>query len=261
MTASTIGRINLLADSEKIQIYSRLIPHELLERFQIPASFKDRQGNPLLELKFSPGKTDVEMKLFHQAGFQDPILYGHLTDTISGQIHVLLYILNDPAAQRFDVDQMPDGQPTRFGSLQRNILAEIAAMQANLAPGQVRSGLRLLSSAILKFEEFVQSLGHQLYFVEPLYYHNAILFERYGFSYQVGRKLLERIEAGFSEGGDLHALLNGSTPFRNHHGEHSIRLRSWAIHDGLLGEPFTNVTMYKHVGKSAGINTCPSSTW
>ncbi|MBU2611379.1 MAG: hypothetical protein KJ606_10615, partial [Chloroflexi bacterium] len=127
-------------------------------------------------------------------------------------------------------------------------------------PGQVRRGLRLLPSAIAAFESFVQSLGHDLYFVEPLYYHNAVIFENYGFSYQIGKKLMERIEAGFVEGGDLHAQ-PGSTPFRQHEAEHSIRLRSWAIHDGLLGELFTNVTMYKRVGKSAGINTHPSCAW
>jgi acetoin utilization protein AcuC len=172
-----------------------------------------------------------------------------------------LYILNNPDSPRFDVDKMPDGSPTRFGILQRNLEAEQAAMRAGLAPGQVRHGLRMLPAAIRSFENFVESLGHDLYFVEPLYYHNAIIFERYGFAYQVGRKLMERIEAGFSEAGDLHSRLGGSTPFRTHDAEHSIRLRSWAIHDGILGEPFTNVTMYKRVGKSAGINTCPSSKW
>jgi hypothetical protein len=261
MAASTIGGINLLSEKEKVEVYTRLIPLELLERFNIPASFKDKEGNPLLHFKFAPGKSDVEMKLYHQGDYPDPILYGHLTDTLSSQIHVLLYILNDPSAKRFDVDRMPDGQFTRFGTLKRNILAEEAAMQEGLAPGQVRSGLRLLPAAILKFEEFVASLGHQIYFAEPLYYHNAVLFERYGFSYQMGKRLMDRIESGFSEEGDLKLLLNGSTPFRLPSAEHSIRLRSWAIHDGILGEPFTNVTMFKHIGKSAGINTCPSCGW
>ncbi len=261
MAASTIGGINLLDEAEKIEIYSRLIPLELLDRFNIPVTFKDKDGNPLLSFKFTPGNTDVEMKLFHQVDFPDPILYGHLTDTMSGQIHVLLYILNDPSAKRFDVDRMPDGQATRFGTFKRNFQAEEAAMKEGLAPGQVRSGLRLLPIAILKFEEFVSSLGHNVYFAEPLYYHNAVLFERYGFSYQVGRKLMERIETGFSDDGDLKPLLNNSTPFRIRSAEHSVRLRSWAIHDGILGEPFTNVTMYKYVGKSAGINTCISCDW
>jgi hypothetical protein len=259
--AYTIGSINLLKEAEKTEIYARIIPNELMARFNIPATFKDEQGNSLINIKFLPGKTDVEMKLYHRADFPDPVLYGHLTDTISGQIHILLYILNDPNADRYDVDRMPDGRPTQFGTSLRNIPAETTAMQAGLAPGQVRTGLRMLPAAILKFEEFVLSLGHQVYFVEPLYYHNAILFERYGFSYQVGKKFMERIESGFAETGDLHNLLNGSTPFRSHEAEHSIRLRSWSIHDGLLGEPFTNVTMFKHVGKTAGINTSPSCGW
>jgi hypothetical protein len=184
-----------------------------------------------------------------------------LTDTINGQIHILLYILNDPDAPRFDVDRMPDGSMTRFGTLKRNLDAEKAAMDANLSPGQVRHGLRLLSPAIKSFEQFVASLGHEIYFVEPLYYHNAVIFERYGFTYQMGRKLMERIESGFADGGDLNTLLNDSSHFRSKKAAHSIRLRSWAIHDGILGEPFTNVTMYKRVGKSAGITTCPSCTW
>ncbi|MCX6069104.1 MAG: hypothetical protein NT121_25740, partial [Chloroflexi bacterium] len=191
----------------------------------------------------------------------DPILYGHLTDTMNGQIHILLYILNDPDAPRYDVDRMPDGSTTRFGTLNRNLAAEQAAMQAHLAPGQIRHGLRLLSPAIKSFEKLVSSLGHDIYFVEPLYYHNAVIFERYGFTYQQGRKLMENIESGFAPGGDLHARLDESTPFRTREASQSIRLRSWAIHDGILGEPFTNVTMYKRVEKSAGITTCPSCTW
>jgi hypothetical protein len=156
---------------------------------------------------------------------------------------------------------MPNGSPTRFGTLQRNLEAELAAAQAGLAPGQVRRGLRMLRPAIHAFEHFVSSLGHTLYFVEPLYYHNAIIFERYGFAYQMGRRLMERIESGFSSGGDLFARLDGSSPFRQPGAAQSIRLRSWAIHDGLLGEPFTDVTMYKRVGEEAEMATAPRCEW
>jgi hypothetical protein len=62
--------------------------------------------------------------------FPDPILYAHLTDTMNGQIHILLYILNDPDSPRFDVDKMPDGTPTKFGILKRNVEAEIKAMRS-----------------------------------------------------------------------------------------------------------------------------------
>jgi hypothetical protein len=260
MPPSTIGGINLLPEAEKRAIYSRVIPQELLNRFDLPPVDSQRLQS-LLEFNFKPGATDVEMRLYHERHFPDPILYGHLTDTISGQVHILLYILNNPDSPRFNVDILPDGSSTRFGTLKRNLEAEVAALEAGLAPGQVRHGLRLLSPAIAAFENFISSLGHEMYFVEPLYYHNAVIFERYGFTYQMGRRLMERIEAGFSEAGDLHAKLDDSNRFRRHEVEHSIRLRSWAIHDGILGEPFTNVTMYKRIGKSAGLTTCPSCTW
>jgi hypothetical protein len=259
MKPSTIGSINLLPEDEKRKIYSRIIPASLLEYFRMPAADSIRT-QALMQFKFAPGTTDVDLRLFHEPRFPDPILYGHLTDTVNGQIHVLLYILNNPDSPRFDVDRMPDGSSTRFGTLKRNLAAEQAALTAGLAPGQVRHGLRMLGNAITAFENFVSSLGHDMYFVEPLYYHNAVLFERAGFAYQQGRKLMEKIEAGFADGELLHDL-NGESPFRQRAAANSIRLRSWAIHDGILGEPFTDVTMYKRLGKPAGISTCPNCPW
>ena len=258
MTPSTIGGINKLPEEEKRSIYGRYIPKELIEKFNIPNPI---QNHDLLQFRFASGASDVEMMLYHQAGFPDPILYAHLTDTMNGQIHVLLYILNDPASPRFDVDRMPDGSPTKFGTLKRNLPAEQAALEAGLSPGQVRKGLRLLQPATAAFEEFITGLGHEMYFVEPLYYHNAVIFERYGFAYQVGKRQMDSIQAGFQEGGELCKRLDDSNPFRSSQAANSIRLRSWAIHDGILGEPFTNVTMYKRVGKSANINTAPGCHW
>ena len=259
MKPSTIAGINLLPEEEKRRIYCGLIPRELLEHFHLPG-IDAPQFDSFTQFQFAPGSSNVEMSLFHELNFPDPILYGHLTDTVNGQIHVLLYILNDPASPRFDVDQMPDGRDTQFGTLARNLKAEQAALEAGLAPGQVRRGLRLLQAAVIGFENFIEDLGHDLYFIEPLYYHNAVIFERYGFAYQQGRKLMERIHQGFSNNGDLINKLDGST-FRSNGARNSIRLRSWAIHDGILGEPFTNVTMYKRIGKSSGISTTADTKW
>jgi hypothetical protein len=258
MQQSTIGGINKLPENEKRAIYGRYIPRELIEKFNLPDLVHTQE---LLKFRFASGASDVEMSLYHQAGFQDPILYAHLADTMNGQIHVLLYILNDPASPRFNVDKMPDGSATKFGILKRNLEAETAAMQAGLSPGQVRKGLRLLQPATAAFEEFIASLGHDMYFVEPLYYHNAVIFERYGFAYQMGKRQMENIQMGFQEGGELRQRLDDAKPFRSSNAANSIRLRSWAIHDGILGEPFTNVTMYKRVGKSANLNTAPGCPW
>ncbi|NUQ86145.1 MAG: hypothetical protein HUU11_15670 [Anaerolineales bacterium] len=258
MSPSTIGEINRLPEYEKREIYARYIPRQLIERFNLPDLV---QNHELLKFRYAAGSSDVEMMLYHQAGFPDPILYGHLADTLNGQIHVLLYILNDPNSPRFDVDKMPDGSPTRFGIRKRNMEAEEAAMKAGLAPGQVRQGLHLFKEAMATFEQFVSSLGHDMYFAEPLYYHNAVIFERHGFSYQMGRRRMESIHLGFQEGGELRQKLDGSTPFRSPDAANSIRLRSWAIHDGIMDEPFTNVTMYKHIGRQGGGNTTPGCEW
>ncbi len=180
---------------------------------------------------------------------------------VNGMIHVLLYILNDPDSPRFDVDRMPDGTPTMFGTLKRNIDAEVAAMKFGLAPGQIRMGLKILKSAVQSFDHFILSLKHDMYFVEPLYYHNAIIFERYGFAYAKGRRLMERIQSGFTPGGEYDNLLDGSSPFRLPGATQSIRLRSWAIHDLIMDEPFTDVTMYRRIGSPSQIRTSENCYW
>jgi len=257
-TPSTIGSINKLPEAEKRSIYSRYIPPEVIEKFNLGDLSKNQH---LLRFRFAEGSSDVEMMLYHEVDFPDPILYAHLADSMNGQIFILLYILNDPASPRFDVDKMPDGSPTHFGIRKRNLEAEHSAMRAGLAPGQIRRGLRALSPAIRTFEEFISYLGHDMYYIEPLYYHNAVIFERYGFSYQMGRKQMNQIHEGFADGGVLNQRLDDTNPFRARAAANSVRLRSWAIHDGILGEPFTNVTMYKRVGITANISTTPGCEW
>jgi len=254
-TPSTLAGINQLPLSEKRTIYTRVIPPELLDHFHLSPFLVDKHGKNLLQLDAPSGSTSVEINLYHKHGFPDPILYGHITDTINGQLHILLYILNDPDSPRFNVDRMPDGTPTHFGTQKRNIAAEIDAMQAGLNPGQIRRGPHFLSAAIRTFESFVEDLGHEIYFAEPLYYHNAVIFERYGFTYQQGLRRMLGYDEGFQPEGELMHFLDGSNPFRQPEASESISLRSWAIHDRILGESFSNITMYKRVGKHAGIST------
>jgi len=260
-TPRSIGSVNHLPQPVKEALYTRFIPDALMRQFSIPADFRDVDGGRLLDLRCASGATDVVLALRRRASDPDPLLYAHLTDTVMGQVHVLLYIVNDPDSPRFDVDRMPDGTPTEFGSVRRNLAAEAAACRAGLAPGQVHRGLRALRHSIHAFEEFVDSLGQSMYYVEPLHYHNAILFEGYGFNYQLGRKRMEEIDGGFAEGGALSRLLDASSPFRQPYFAGSIRGRSWALHDGILGEPFGEMTMYKLVGQKAGIATSSAAAW
>ena len=124
MSASSIAALNKLPEAEKRLIYSRFIPSALLARYAVSPGLRDAEGRELAHFTYAPGTTDVSLTLRHSLEATDPLLFAHLTDTMNGQIHILLYILNDPHSPRFDVDRMPDGSPTRFGLSQRNLAAE-----------------------------------------------------------------------------------------------------------------------------------------
>ncbi len=85
------------------------------------------------------------------------------------------------------------------------------------------------------------------------FYHNAILWERHGFTYFKGGKMMERIHGEFQPGGSLYQKLDDSTPFRRKGMEKTVRGRSWAIYDGILAEAFDeeweSPKMYKALGK------------
>jgi hypothetical protein len=134
-------------------------------------------------------------------------------------------------------------------------------MQAGLAPGQIRAGLRVFKQLVPLFEQFVQRMGHDLFFIEPLAYHNAIIFERYGFNYIRGLQQMHIIHREFQPGGELYKRLSPDQPFRQPAAWQRVRGRAWAIHDGILGHPFTGFQMYKTLGKSAGVNTFPDGEW
>ena len=69
---------------------------------------------------------------------------------------------------------------------------------------------------------------------------------------------MREIDEGFRPGGELFRRLDGSTPFRMPGMERTVRGRSWAIHDGILDEPWDGVRIYKTIGASAGINSFPN---
>lgn len=258
---STIGGINRLPPAEKRSFYARIIPPELLAKFSVPPSLIDPQGRDLLEINGPAGTSDVKISLRHAYDAPDPIIFGHLTDTIQEQIHILIYGMNDPTSPRYNVDRLPNGEKTNFGRDLRNIPEERKALAAGLAPGQTHRGPHLFKESLVQFEKFVSSLGHELFFVEPLYYHVAVIFEWHGFSYQSGRSLMKDIQAGFSPEGALTSQLDGSTPFRQPEAANSIRLRSWAVHDNILGHPFPDITMYKLKGKHSRTATTGDIPW
>ena len=256
----SIGQITALPREQRSEIYRSLVPLEVVLRFGIePEAVTAAAGSPLFTVDVR--SRSVALSLKHAPGADDPLLYLQLADTAAGRIEVLLFIVNDPHAERFDIDRLPDGTPTQFGTQGRNIAEEIRAKKAGLAPGQVRQGLRLTRDLVPILERFVSCLHHDAYYIQPLAYHNAILFERLGFAYMMGLGRMEWIHREFMPGGLLHRRLDGSTPFRMPGAHGSVRGRSWAIHDGIMGMPYEGIKMYKQVGTHAGVITFPNASW
>lgn len=255
--------INDLPEPEKYAIYRQLIPDFMLERYEIDPLTLTYQGRSVVTLRCPAGTRALEIAIRRRAGDHDPMLYLNMADTFNGQLLVLLVVVNDPDAPRFTIDRDEDGNPTHLGTASRNLPAEEAAMRAGLAPGQVRQGLRIFRPLIPIFEDFVLRMGHDIFFIEPLSYHNAIAFERYGFYYVRGQQEMMEIDRASQPGGDLHRRLHTSAPsvFRPADAWQTVRGRAWAIHDGLLGHPFTGFQMYKRIGHHAGIRTSGDLAW
>ncbi len=60
-----------------------------------------------------------------------------------------------------------------------------------------------------------------------------------------GASAWRQIHQGFQPGGDLHRRLDDSSPFRRRGLERTARGRSWAIHDGVLDDPWQGVKMFR----------------
>lgn len=129
-------------------------------------------------------------------------------------------------------------------------------MEAGLSPGQVRKGLRLFGDFVPIARDFVAAMGQDMVISEPLAYNSAILFESYGFNYIRGKRKMVEIHRGFQPGGELLEKLDGSTPFRQPGIEKTVRGRSWAIHDGILDEPWRGIEMYRSL-KPSDVRTFP----
>jgi len=258
----SLHQINELPEPAKDGIYRHLLPSQLLRDHGIdPDTLSDAQGVRLVTFTCPAGSRAVEIDVRPEPDCVDPLIFLELHDTRLNQIEVMLFVVNDLSAERFATDRDWRGQRTKFGVMRRNIPEEVRAMEAGLAPGQVRRGLRLSRVQIPLFEEFVRRLGHDYYLMEPLAYHNALLFERLGCNYVQGLHKMQWIHSAMQPGGALYDAFDGSTPFRQPDAWRTIRGRSWAIHDGILGEPWHGVRMYKRAGRHAGVDTFPGGVY
>ncbi len=245
-----------MPEQEREALLSVLLPVRLLERLSIdPETLRNDKGVRCVRFVCPEGMPFFQVDLRRDPGDRDPAYFLDVSTSAFGQMEISFVIVNDPDGERYDIDVDERGQDTYFGTARRNIPEEIRAMKAGLAPGQVRRGLKAMREIVTGWEALFGALGHTFFFLEPLTYNSAILYERSGFSYLRGGEKMRDIDRGFSPGGALHGRLDGSTPFRMPGQERTVRGRSWAIHDGILDEPWESPKMYKTVGIHAGIST------
>jgi len=247
--------------AEQIKAFRPLIPTALLTNYEIDEqTLRDRHGEPALRLSSSVSMAMVELTLWRQRADQDPALLLNFGETANGQMQIYLVVVNNLDAERFNIDYDSEGRPTLLGIVGRNLAEEARAMHAGLAPGQVRAGLGVIGHRLLpRLEQMLTDWGKQYMFAQPLAYHNAILLERWGFSYLTGQRFMEELNRRFIEG-DLRARLDGST-FRPADAWMTARGRSWAIHDGILDEPWPELHMARRIGHPNQVNTFPNGSF
>ncbi len=258
----SIPEINALPREVAEALYARLIPPELFERFRIdPLTLRGADGSRLVRITAPADKPWARVEVRSSTEDRDPAL---LVDVQMSPLSVpeLAFVqVTDPKMPRYAIDRDLEGRDTLFGTISRNTDEELRAMKDGLAPGQVRPGLRLLARVLEAMDGFCQLIGGEIYLIEPLFYHSAILYERRGCGYLLGREIMEEIQAGFSEGGALRAALGGSSPFRQPGAELSVRGRSWALHDGVADDLWSGVKMYRAAGRRAGVDTFPGGPY
>ncbi len=261
----TIRQLNNLPEAIKHRLYRGLVPSSLLTRFGIdPIQWRGANKEMLVFIKADPETEKVLITAQSTSDPNDEFFALELSDNSLNGIELNLIMLNDPTAPRYSIDYNEEGQPTLFGTLRRNLKAEEDAKQAGLAPGQVRAGLNASRMVFEHIEAFLAMLGHRAYFLEPLTYASAWVFERRGFAYVRGHKLMDDIHREFQTGGALFKGLGGGSAFRKLDQASTVRGRAWAIHDGILDVldvRWDKIRMVKQIGRHAGVETFPKAIY
>jgi hypothetical protein len=261
----TLKALNSLPENPKLRLYRTLIPIQVLADFDInPRTWKNPEKVPQVKLVAEPDSNLVKISAWYGNDPQDEFFYLELADNPYNGINLNFLIANNPTTEKFRTDFDDQGQTTLFGTIHRNLVEEERAMQAGLAPGQVREGLRCSQIVFNHIETFLTMMAHHALFLEPLTYVSAWIFEKRGFAYSKGHQLMDTIHKEFQPGGELHKALDGSTPFRQPDQWQTVRGRAWAIHDGILeaiDKRWDDLKMIKQIGRHAGVNTFPGAKY
>ena len=259
---SSIQEINQLPRETIETHYARLVPEEIFARFAIdPHTLNGSEGTRLVRITAPPDKPWARVEVRSSTEDRDPALLVDVEMSGSSVPALAFVQITNPRSRRYGIDRDLEGRDTLFGTVSRNVDEEVRAHGDGLAPGQVRRGLKLLPRVVESMDGFCRSIGSDLYLIEPLFYHSAILYERQGCGYLLGREVMEAIHDGFREEASLAAGLDGSSPFRGPEAAHTVRGRSWALHDGLAPGTWGGVKMYRVVGRPSAIDTFPGGIY
>lgn len=261
----TIRALNSLPENPKLRLYRALIPVQVLAEFDInPRTWKNPDKLQQVRLEAEAGSDKVKITAWYGEDIRNEFFYLELADNQYSGIDLNFLVANNPLAERFRTDVDDTGNETLFGTVHRNHGEEEKAKGAGLAPGQIREGLRSSSIVFNHIETFLTMMSHHAFFLEPLSYVSAWIFEKRGFAYSKGHQLMDIIHKEFQPGGELHKALDGSTPFRQPDQWNTVRGRAWAIHDGILEKidrKWDDLKMIKQVGRHAGVNTFPDAKY
>jgi hypothetical protein len=263
----SIAKVNKLPKEERDPIYLRLVPDSIFEKFYIDRKALTNQfGERVVRGIFPPDENFGCIEVKYRSTDRDCIFSCQVSlQSFMESLHLDFLIINDPFSERFNVDIDEIGRDTLLGNRSRNIPEEVKAMEAGLAPGMVRHGLGLMKESAKCLERFMEPLGLKTITVNAFYYHNAIVWERYGFTYFKGGKMMEKIHKEFQHGGLLCERLDNSTPFRRKGMEGTVRGRSWAIYDGIyldaFDEEWESPMMYNILGRDFKVNTFPGQIY
>lgn len=259
----SIRAINALGHDAKQRFYRTLVPPELLGGMGINPILWRGSGYTV-ELFADSDGNKVNIAINNPDDPHDAYFVLELQDNATNGIDLNLILLNDPAAEKFGIEYDAEGKATQWGTITRNLVEEERAMRAGLAPAQVRAGTGFSAQVLNQLDVFLAFCGRQAVSLEPLTYASAWLFEKRGFAYVRGHKLMDDIHREFQPGGKLNMALDGSTPFRPPDAWQTVRGRAWAIQDGILetiGERWRDLRMIKVVGKNAGVETFPGAQY
>ena len=261
----TIKALNSLPENPKLRLYRTLIPIQVLAEFDInPRTWKNPDKLPQVKLDAEHGSDKVKITAWYGEDIHNEFFYLELADNLYNGIDLNFLLVSNPLSQIFRTDFDEQGRETLFGTVHRNRAEEEKAMLAGLAPGQTREGLRSSQIVFIHIETFLTMMAHHAFFLEPLSYVSAWIFEKRGFAYSKGHQLMDTIHREFQPGGELHKALDGSSPFRQPDQWQTVRGRAWAIHDGILeviDRKWDDLRMIKQVGRQAGVNTFPDAKY